>query len=161
MYLVLLYRTRDEIIKKKNKGTRSSDNGDGNGGDNGDGAWSIQPPTSPTGGYDDLERMLQEGGIPPQPKRSYLFTDEISFLYEAYKPEYWYWEVSLSHMAGLGVVSYACEYFNIMCCICFHYFRTDTHALVIALSLALVIALSLAFVFFLALVFYLTILIGD
>ena len=155
IYLVLLYRTRDEIMKKKNKGTRNStiggDNLDGNGG----GEWSIQPPTSPTGGYDDLERMLQEGGIPPKPKRSYLFTDEISFLYEAYKPEYWYWEVSQNHLAGLGVVPYMELYMPILC-VAFSLFHADTLAFVLVLVLVLVVALTLPLSFF-----YYTTLIGN
>ena len=101
-------------MKKKNKGTLSGDNGGGNGGDNSDGALSIQPLGMLQ--YDDMEMMMQEGDHPqPKPKRSYLFTDEISFLYEAYKPEYWYWEVSLSHLVGLGVVAYMVLYITISC----------------------------------------------
>ena len=85
MVLILLYRARFEIRLKKI--SRDRDNGRGRG----DGASSIP---SPTGGFDDVERMLQGEDNPLPPKKSsYLFTEEISFLYEAYKPEYWYWEV--------------------------------------------------------------------
>jgi len=92
MILILLFRARYEIMqKKKNKGK-------------GDGPRSIQS-LSVTGGFDDMERMLQAEDT-TSPKPSYLFTEEISFLYEAYKPEYWYWEVRASviyqknHMVG-------------------------------------------------------------
>ena len=132
-------------MKKKNKGTLSGDNGGGNGGDNSDGALSIQPLGMLQ--YDDMEMMMQEGDHPqPKPKRSYLFTDEISFLYEAYKPEYWYWEVSLNHVAWLGVVSFLC--FSICLHLVYHN-RSSlcchiiTHGLSLSFSLPLPLPLSL------------------
>ena len=141
-------------MKKKNKGTLSGDNGGGNGGDNSDGALSIQPLGMLQ--YDDMEMMMQEGDHPqPKPKRSYLFTDEISFLYEAYKPEYWYWEVSQNHLAGLGVVPYMELYMPILC-VAFSLFHADTLAFVLVLVLVLVVALTLPLSFF-----YYTTLIGN